>query len=122
VCLPLDPRFASSNLVEGDGFLKAIKSRSSPSFEVKPDAPSRKILLHVKELLKVSSVQVPAALYSRGKDPRYPLDRRLGRPQPKTFRQPIFNAIPCSLTALYRSSTNKAKHVRFHSRTLWTAT
>jgi hypothetical protein len=39
---------------QGDGFLKAIKIRSTPSFgwEVKPDVPCRKILRHVKELLK----------------------------------------------------------------------
>jgi hypothetical protein len=34
----------------GDGFLRAIKFRSAPSFggEVKPPAPWRKILEHVK--------------------------------------------------------------------------
>jgi hypothetical protein len=34
----------------GDGFLRAIKIRSTPSFgwEVKPEAPCRKILRHVK--------------------------------------------------------------------------
>jgi hypothetical protein len=39
---------------QGDGFLRAIKIRSTPSFgrEVKPEAPCRKILLHVKDLLK----------------------------------------------------------------------
>jgi hypothetical protein len=36
-----------------DGFLRAIKIRSTPSFgwEVKPEAPCRKILRHVKNLL-----------------------------------------------------------------------
>jgi hypothetical protein len=38
----------------GDGFLRAIKIRSKPSFawEVKPEVPCRKILWHVKDLLK----------------------------------------------------------------------
>jgi hypothetical protein len=37
-------------LDQGDGFLTAIKIRSMPSFEgeVKPEAPCRKILQHVK--------------------------------------------------------------------------
>jgi hypothetical protein len=29
----------------------------------------------------------PAALYPRGKDPRYPLDRRLGGPQSRSGRR-----------------------------------
>jgi hypothetical protein len=35
----------------GDGYLRAIKIRSTPCFggEVKPSAPCRKILRHVKE-------------------------------------------------------------------------
>jgi hypothetical protein len=39
---------------QGDGFLRAIKNRSIPSFgsEVKPKVPCRKILRHVKNLLK----------------------------------------------------------------------
>jgi hypothetical protein len=39
---------------EGDGFLRAIKIRSTPSFgwEVKPEVPCRKILRRVKDLLK----------------------------------------------------------------------
>jgi hypothetical protein len=39
---------------QGDGFLRAIKIRSTPSFgwEVKPEDPFRKILRHVKGLLK----------------------------------------------------------------------
>jgi hypothetical protein len=38
----------------GDGFLRAIKIRSTPTFgwEVKPDVPCRKILRHVKDPLK----------------------------------------------------------------------
>jgi hypothetical protein len=38
----------------GDGFLKAIKIRSTASFgwEVKPEVPCRKILRHVKDPLK----------------------------------------------------------------------
>jgi hypothetical protein len=39
---------------QGDGFLTAIKIRSTPSFgwKVKPEAPCRKILWRVKDLLK----------------------------------------------------------------------
>jgi hypothetical protein len=38
----------------GDGFLREIKIRSTPSFgwEVKPEVPCRKILRHVKNRLK----------------------------------------------------------------------
>jgi hypothetical protein len=48
--LPLDPRFTGSNPSESNGFLKTIKIRSTISFvgEVKPSAPFRKILQHVK--------------------------------------------------------------------------
>jgi hypothetical protein len=37
----------------GDGFLRAIKIRRTPSFgcEVKPEVPCRKILRHVKDPL-----------------------------------------------------------------------
>jgi hypothetical protein len=40
--------------VQGDGFLRAIKNRSTPSFgwKVKPEVPCRKILRHVKDPLK----------------------------------------------------------------------
>jgi hypothetical protein len=39
---------------QGDGFLRAIKIRTTPSFgwEEKPEVPCRKMLRHVKELLK----------------------------------------------------------------------
>jgi hypothetical protein len=39
---------------QGDGFLRAIKIRSTPSFgrEVKPEVPCRKILRHVIDPLK----------------------------------------------------------------------
>jgi len=49
-CLPLNLRFAGSNLAEGDGFLRAIKIRKTPSVEgeVKPSAPCRNISRHVK--------------------------------------------------------------------------
>jgi hypothetical protein len=49
--MPLDSSFTSSNPTESDGFLRAIKIRITISFEgeVKPSAPSRKILRHVKE-------------------------------------------------------------------------
>jgi hypothetical protein len=42
-------------LGRGVRFLRAIKIRSTPFFgwEVKPEAPCRKILRHVKELLQV---------------------------------------------------------------------
>jgi hypothetical protein len=38
---------------QGDGFLRVIKTRSTPSFgwEVKPEVPCHKILWHVKDLL-----------------------------------------------------------------------
>jgi hypothetical protein len=50
VSVPLDPRFAGSNPAQCDGFLRAIKIPSMPSFggEVKPSAPCSKILRHVK--------------------------------------------------------------------------
>jgi hypothetical protein len=53
----LDPRFAGSNLVEDDGFLRAIKISSTSSFggEVKPSAPSRKILRNVKKPFEVEA-------------------------------------------------------------------
>jgi hypothetical protein len=40
---------------QGDGFLRAIKIRSTPPFgwEVKPDVSCRKILRHVKDILEV---------------------------------------------------------------------
>jgi hypothetical protein len=39
---------------QGDGFLRVIKIRITPSFrwEVKPDVPCPKILWHIKDLLK----------------------------------------------------------------------
>jgi hypothetical protein len=39
---------------QGDGFLKAMKVRSTPSvgWDVKPEVPYRKILRRVKDLLK----------------------------------------------------------------------
>jgi hypothetical protein len=42
-CLPLDSRFAESNPAEGDGFLRLIKIRSTPSIggELRPEAPCR---------------------------------------------------------------------------------
>jgi hypothetical protein len=43
-----------SNTAKGDGFLRVIKICRTPSFrgEVKPSAPCRKILQHIKEPLK----------------------------------------------------------------------
>jgi hypothetical protein len=54
-CLPLDPRIAGSLLDEVDGFLTAIKIRSTTSFggEVKPSVPYREILRHVKKTVRV---------------------------------------------------------------------
>jgi hypothetical protein len=44
-CLPLDPRFAGSNMAEDDGLLRETKICSTTSFgEVKPSFPFRKIL------------------------------------------------------------------------------
>jgi hypothetical protein len=50
-CLPLDPKFAGSNQVEDDGFLRAIKIRCATSFggEVKPSVPCRKFIRYVTE-------------------------------------------------------------------------
>jgi hypothetical protein len=48
------PKYREFEPGKGDGFLRAIKIRSTPSFgwEVKPEVPCRKILRHVKDLLK----------------------------------------------------------------------
>jgi hypothetical protein len=48
---PKGHRFEPS---KGDGYLRAIKVRNTPSFgwEVKPKVPCHKILQHVKDLLK----------------------------------------------------------------------
>jgi hypothetical protein len=53
--LPLDPRFASSNPAEDDGFLRAMKVRITYPFggEVKPSAPCRKSLWRVKNPCRV---------------------------------------------------------------------
>jgi hypothetical protein len=39
---------------QGNGYLRAIKIRNTPSFrwQVKPEVPHRKISRHVKDLLK----------------------------------------------------------------------
>jgi hypothetical protein len=52
--LAIEPWFAGSISAEGDGFFKAIKIRSTPSFgwEVKLETPCRKSLLHVKNTSK----------------------------------------------------------------------
>jgi hypothetical protein len=54
VSLPLDPRFAGSNLAKDYGFLRVIKILSTTSFggEVKPLVPCHKFLWHVKESCK----------------------------------------------------------------------
>jgi hypothetical protein len=50
-----DQRFAGSNPAEGDGFLRAIKLRSTTSFggEVKPSVLCRKILRRAKDAFEV---------------------------------------------------------------------
>jgi hypothetical protein len=52
--LTTGPKGRGSEHGQGDGLLRAIKIRSTPSFgwEVKPEVPCRKILRHVKDLLK----------------------------------------------------------------------
>jgi hypothetical protein len=47
------PKGHKFNPSQCDGFLRAIKIRSTPSFrwEVKPEAPCHKILRHVKDPL-----------------------------------------------------------------------
>jgi hypothetical protein len=55
VCWPLEPTVAGQKPGQGDGFLRAIKIRSTPSSRMGSKAgrsPCRKILRHVKELLK----------------------------------------------------------------------
>jgi hypothetical protein len=50
-CLPLVPRFASSNPAEYDELLRAITIGNMSFFgeELKPSAQCRKILRHVKD-------------------------------------------------------------------------
>jgi hypothetical protein len=50
----------------GDGFLRAIKFRSTPSFgrEVKPEVPYRKILRHVKNQLTYLKILTPSSIPS----------------------------------------------------------
>jgi hypothetical protein len=52
--LATGPKVRGFELGHSDGFLRAIKIRSTPSFgwEVKPEVPCRKVLRHVKDLLK----------------------------------------------------------------------
>jgi hypothetical protein len=49
--LAAGPKGHGFKLGRGDGFLRAIKFRSTPSlgWEVKPEVPCRKILRHVKD-------------------------------------------------------------------------
>jgi hypothetical protein len=48
------PKGSGFELSHGNGFLRAIKIRSTPSFgwEVKPEVPCHKILRRGKDLLK----------------------------------------------------------------------
>jgi hypothetical protein len=50
--LATGPKVCEFEPGQGDGFLRAIKIRSTPSFgwEVKPEVPCRKILRHVRSL------------------------------------------------------------------------
>jgi hypothetical protein len=59
-CLPLDIRFAGSNLAKGDGFLRVIKICSMLTFQgkVKLPAPHHKILQHVKNSCVVDQKMV----------------------------------------------------------------
>jgi hypothetical protein len=51
--LDIEPKGRVFEPIQGDGFLRAIKIRSTPSFgwKVKPEVPC-KILRHFKDLLK----------------------------------------------------------------------
>jgi hypothetical protein len=51
--LTTGPKVCGFEPGQGHGFLRAMKVRSTPSFgwEVKPEAPCRNILLHVKNSL-----------------------------------------------------------------------
>jgi hypothetical protein len=52
--LAAEPKSCGFEPGQGDGFLRTIKNRSTSScgWEVKPEVPCRKILRHVKDLLK----------------------------------------------------------------------
>jgi hypothetical protein len=52
--LATEPKGRGFESGQGDGFLTAIKTRNTPFFgwEVKPEVPLRKILRHVKDLLR----------------------------------------------------------------------
>jgi hypothetical protein len=58
VYLPLDPKVGGFEPGQGNGFLRAIKIRSTPSFgwDVKTEVPCCKILRYVKDLLKSHGV------------------------------------------------------------------
>jgi hypothetical protein len=53
--LAIGPKVRAFEPGRGDGFLKAIKIRSTPSFggDVKLEAPCRNILWHVNEMYEV---------------------------------------------------------------------
>jgi hypothetical protein len=59
--LLLDARFAVSYPAEGDGFLKAIKIRSAPSFgwEVKPEVPCLKRVYGTLKSLQSMNKDIP---------------------------------------------------------------
>jgi hypothetical protein len=52
--LSIGPKVCGFKSSKGDGFLRVIKIRSTPSFgrEVKPSVPCHKILRHVKTTYK----------------------------------------------------------------------
>jgi hypothetical protein len=57
-CLPLDPRFASSNPAGDDGFSKAIKIYSTTSFgrKIKPSVLCPKILRYVENATSMKEI------------------------------------------------------------------
>jgi hypothetical protein len=66
VIVPLDPSSAGWNPAKGNGFLRAIKKHRTPSFEgdVKPSAPFRNILQHVKLLCRLWQRYFVSKIYS----------------------------------------------------------
>jgi hypothetical protein len=60
IVLVIGPKVRGFNPAEDDGFLRAIKIRSTTSFgrEVKPAIPFRKILRHVKDHYSTKEILV----------------------------------------------------------------
>jgi hypothetical protein len=58
-------------------------------------------------------LHAPAALYPRGKDPRYPLDRRLFGPQRSLFKRIEILALPCEyIFSLMNFIVNNQEHFK----------